>query len=141
MTLAEASISGVIAVMKEEECRKIVRQYLRSHSYTFSEAGGEGIDFTILSKRPVFQIECKRNQPESATGNGVADRALGQIIRYHNERPIRTYLVVPDDWKTVRNRGRKEGWYYQVARLLTELTLQDSVKVVTIQELREGSPF
>jgi hypothetical protein len=141
MTLAEASISGVIAVMKEEECKRIVRQYLHSHNYTFSEAVGEGIDFTIPPKRPVFQIECKRSQPESATGNGVADRALGQIIRYHSERPIPTYLVVPNDWKTVRNRGRKEGWYDQVTKLLTELDLQDSVKVVTIQELREGSPF
>lgn len=128
--------------MNEEECKEIVRQYLRDRNYLFSEAGGEGVDFTVRpTGRPVFQIECKASQPESGTGNGDADRALGQIIRYHHERPIPTYLVVPDDWKTKRNRGRAEGWYYQVSRLLIELTLQDSVKVVTIRELREGSPF
>lgn len=98
-----------------------------------------GPDFRVSPNQTrTFLVDCKRSQPDKRAGNGVPDRAVGQIVRYQRGTGLPVFLVVPDDWRKERSQGGGSGksWKTQVEESLRFVRLSGKIKVVCLGEMK-----
>lgn len=98
-----------------------------------------GPDFRVSPNQTrTFLVDCKRSQPDKRAGNGVPDRAVGQMVRYHRRTGLPVFLVAPDDWRKERTQGEGSGdsWKTQVEKSLRFVRLSGKIKVVCLGEMK-----
>jgi len=130
-TLAEREVQGEVYQFL---LKKYGAEAVEDHRNKF------GPDFIVTPKaEPRFLVDCKKSQPRTGAGNGVPDRAVGQMIRYYRRRGLPIYLIVPSDWKLGREQGEGSGdsWKTQVEDSLRFVKLYGTIKVVCLDNMRE----
>lgn len=114
--------------------KHLVKKYGKSVE---DRRGKRGPDFIVSpAGKPKMQVDCKKSQPGKQAGNGIPDRAVGQMVRYLRKNPLPTFLVVPNDWEKRREQGETgDPWKTQVEESFKFLNLEDKIKVVLLSEM------